>query len=68
MGCNHKYAIVVIAWAAKRSQSPPSIVTEDTHTLYRCPRCSAVRIDSQNEFCYSKGKFVGQSRLNRDLE
>jgi hypothetical protein len=53
MGCCHKRREVVAEGAWKRKK--PTIVKTDTLRVSRCKTCGAIRVDSYNEFCFSKG-------------
>jgi len=66
MGCTHRKGEEIIRWVVPRSQKPPQIVQEDTYILYRCPKCLAVRTDTQNEFVYGKGRYLGTSFMAQD--
>jgi hypothetical protein len=62
MGCNHMKKCKVATGTYPRRQ--PQIVSSDFVTIFVCERCGAMRIDSQNIYCYSKGKWSNYSQDN----
>jgi hypothetical protein len=66
MSCCHPKREIVTRGTWK-CRDKKSLVKENIIIVYHCRSCGAIRLDSKNKFCYSRGTWSGPN-LCKNIE